>query len=299
MDVVEVEIRGEPGLALRRGAIGEAVGPFAEKSLDDALDLAVGSGGVGFDAVVAETEMLAEVGETVGTVGGAVVGHDALDEDAVVAEPGESAAKEGGDVVGDLIGKDLGVGQTGGIVDRDVDELPALTGAASRAGAGNAMADTVEAAEALDVEVNELAGVSVLVSARGRRGIDEIETVEACGTTDSSDRRRADGDDSGDPPNGHSSATETEDAIADRGAVTPGVSRSGATIDQRFVTLGAAEPFTAPAFTEASGRRRPSEGPAKFEDTFREEGSTSWAASRILVDVHLGPFGQPFELGSF
>jgi hypothetical protein len=63
-----------------------------------------------------------------------------------------------------LVGQDLGEGDARGGVEADVVEFP--TGAAAPAGAraGDAMADLLEAAELLDVEVEQLAGVVALVA---------------------------------------------------------------------------------------------------------------------------------------
>ena len=57
-----------------------------------------------------------------------------------------------------LVGQDLGEGDARGVVEADVDELPAGAAALAGALAGDAVADLLEAAELLDVEVDQLAG---------------------------------------------------------------------------------------------------------------------------------------------
>lgn len=52
-----------------------------------------------------------------GSVGGAVVGQDAFDDAAAVAEPGNCSVQDGGRRRGSLVGVDLGVGDTGVVVD--------------------------------------------------------------------------------------------------------------------------------------------------------------------------------------
>lgn len=77
-----------------------------------------------------------------------------------------------------LVGLDLAEGDTGCIVDADMDELPArpaalgtAPGALACAIAGDVMTNPLEAAEVLDVDVDQLAGMGTLTAAyRRRRG---------------------------------------------------------------------------------------------------------------------------------
>ena len=65
-----------------------------------------------------------------------------------------------------LVWQDLREGDAGGVVDADMDELPAAAARAGIAGtfAGNAMTDALETAELLDVDVDHLAGMLALVA---------------------------------------------------------------------------------------------------------------------------------------
>jgi hypothetical protein len=81
-----------------------------------------------------------------------------------------------------LVGHDLGVGEPGGVVDADVDELPAGCAQSLRADlllaapvADDAMAGAEDAAQLLDVEVQQPAGPGVLVAV-GRLG--QVESAE-------------------------------------------------------------------------------------------------------------------------
>ena len=58
-----------------------------------------------------------------------------------------------------LVGQELGVGEAGGVVDGDVEVLPADAAVLVHAGmvAGDAMADAVDPAELLGVDVDEFA----------------------------------------------------------------------------------------------------------------------------------------------
>lgn len=74
-----------------------------------------------------------------------------------------------------LVRLDLAEGDARGVVDNDVDELPAGAAAVALAGpvAGDAVAGFLEAAEFLDVDVDHVAGIGVFIAA-GRRGWIEI-----------------------------------------------------------------------------------------------------------------------------
>jgi hypothetical protein len=116
------------------------------------------------------------LGEQLGAIGRAVVGHDALDGDAVPAEPGERALEEAGGVLLALGLEDLGVGQPAGVVDADMKDVEA--GSARDAPgpvARDAMAWNAEAAELLGVEVDHLAGGGALVADRRRLGVEAGE----------------------------------------------------------------------------------------------------------------------------
>ena len=95
-----------------------------------------------------EPEPPAGLGKRLGAVAGAVVGHDPGDDDAEARIVGQGGLQEGDRALLPLVGQDLGEGDARGVVEADVDELPA--GAAALAGtlAGDAVADPVEAARA-------------------------------------------------------------------------------------------------------------------------------------------------------
>ena len=97
---------------------------------------------------VPEAEVAAGVAEVLRTVAGAVVGHDAGDLDAEAAVVGDGCPEEGGGALLPLVGQDAGEGDPRGVVDADVDELPAHAARFPLAAvAGDAVADGLEAAE--------------------------------------------------------------------------------------------------------------------------------------------------------
>jgi hypothetical protein len=63
-----------------------------------------------------------------------------------------SAGEEGAGTLLRLVGQDLGVGEAGGIVDADMDQVPADALLLAAAIAGDAMADAIDPAELLGVD---------------------------------------------------------------------------------------------------------------------------------------------------
>ena len=85
------------------------------------------------------------------------------DRDAEACVVGDGGLEEGDGALLFLVGQDLREGDARGVVDADMDELPAGAAglvALAAAVAGDAVADALEAAELLDVDVDQLAGVS-------------------------------------------------------------------------------------------------------------------------------------------
>src|SRR4029077_17162914 len=139
---------GDPGVdssaPLGGGLVGAGVGPLAQAGLDEALGLAVGARRVGPGADMLEAGLGTGRPGVKGPVGRAVVGHDAFDGDAETGEPIERAAEESDGAFLLLVWQKLGVGQARGVVDADVQHLPADAVVAidgSGTAAGNAVAD--------------------------------------------------------------------------------------------------------------------------------------------------------------
>ncbi len=99
------------------------------------------------------------------TVGGAVVGEDPFDADAVAAIEVNGATEEADRGRGLLVGEDLGESEAAVVVDRDVDVFPAGDSAPpsvdpglalTRAAAADPVANAANATELLHVDVDEL-----------------------------------------------------------------------------------------------------------------------------------------------
>src|SRR5947209_19206095 len=151
--------------------IGLRIGPFAQAGLDEALGLAVGLGRIGLGPDMFEAEPLAQPAEGKRFVAGAVVGHHSHDLDAEALVVGQSGYEVGGGTALPLVGHDLGEGDARVVVDGHMDELPAESFAARSpialpsAIAGDAVANAIDPAEPLNIEVDHLARMLTLVAA--------------------------------------------------------------------------------------------------------------------------------------
>jgi hypothetical protein len=143
---------------------------------------------------VLELEPLAGAREGEGFVTGAVVGHDASDDDAEALVIGDGRLEEGRCASGFLIFQNLREGDARGVVDANVNELPADAAAVALtcAVAGNPMADPIEAAKLLDVDMDQLAWVLALVASHGLGRIKIAEAAQAGALQDPADGCRRD-----------------------------------------------------------------------------------------------------------
>jgi hypothetical protein len=132
--------------------------------LDEAFGLAVGFRGVGFGEDVPDPSISEELGDGSRSVGGAIVTHEAFHLDAEEGEVGESLLQEDLNATVFFIGKDLGIGDAGGIVDGHMDVLPASAPALIPTILGNPMAGSHDASELLDVDMQEFSGILTLES---------------------------------------------------------------------------------------------------------------------------------------
>src|SRR5581483_9979024 len=107
---------------------------------DPALDLAVGLGPVGPGERPAADGPADGAAEGPAAVGRAVVADDPPNDDALASEPAQGPDEEprGGPAL--LVGQELGVDEAGGIVDRDVQDVPADALALADPAAGHPVA---------------------------------------------------------------------------------------------------------------------------------------------------------------
>jgi hypothetical protein len=185
VEVVVMEEEGEEGGAVGAGVIGAGIGPFAGEGLDEAFGLAIGLGTVGAGEEVAEAELVAGGGEEFGAVGGAAVGEDALEGDAVGLVEVEGEAEGGEDAGGLFIWEEGGEGQAAVIINGDVEGLGAGAGVALGAVAGGTDPGLVKTAQFLDIQMEEITWGGVFVADDRWLGrFEGAEAVEAVTTED-------------------------------------------------------------------------------------------------------------------
>ena len=120
-----------------------SVGPLTQAGLDEALGLAIGARRIGSRVVMTEAELGTGRGKVVTAVSLAVVGVDTLDAHAEAGVVGHRRAQEHDAAVRVLGRQDLGIGDARGVIDRDVQVIPADVGASAMplSVAGDAMPD--------------------------------------------------------------------------------------------------------------------------------------------------------------
>ena len=212
MEVIVMKIKRKEGSTMVTGVIRASVSPLAGDGLDEAFGLAIGLRAIGTGEAMFDAELEAGVGEEFGAIGGAAVCEDALDVDAMSF--GEvDGLLEGREDAGSLfVREERGEGDAAVIVDGDVEALDAGTWVAVGAIAGGADAGACEAAQLLDVEVEEIARRRAFV-ADDRRfwRIEGGEAVEAMAAQDAGEGSLGDGQDHADLGVGTAFAAQGED----------------------------------------------------------------------------------------
>src|SRR6266849_4913551 len=172
--------------------IGLGVSPLPQRGLDKSLSLAVGFRSVRLGADVLETQIPAGIPKSKGLITTAVVGHNASNGDAEAFVIRHCGFEKRNGAAGLLIGQDLGEGDTGMVVNADVDELPTDATTVALAGpvSGDPMADLVEAAELLDIDVDHVAGVLSLVTTHRLSRLQVAHPVQPQASQDATDSRR-------------------------------------------------------------------------------------------------------------
>lgn len=159
------------------------VGPLACDSLYETFRLAVGLRSVGTGKLVLDAKGEAGSGKGMRAVAYAVVGKDALNFDAMESVEAYGSLQGGYDAGDFLVWHDAGIGETGVIVDGDVEGFYAGALAAIGAVAGATNAGTFEASELFDVEVEQFTRVLPFVADdRRRRRFKRSEMIQSMAT---------------------------------------------------------------------------------------------------------------------
>ena len=275
--------------ALLGAGVGASVSPFSQSGLDEAFGLAVGARRVRAGKAMADAETMASIAEEPRAIARAVVGQQTTNVDAEGAVVSDRSMEESHGGVAAFIGQDLREGEAGVVVDGDVNELPA--GAATALGlvGGNAMTGAEEAAELLDVEMQQIAGAGMFVAAHGPSRFEIADTTEAFAVQNAADGSGREADSLGDVSVGPTLAAQRNDAL-DQGPRGPSRAavRSRGTIVQTGDALAAVtrQPLVDGSQRDATGRRGVPWRLLLGEDALDDPHSHIRRQSCILVDVH-------------
>src|SRR5207302_10899939 len=127
-----------------------------------------------------------------GSEAGTVVGHDALNLNAMGPEEAQRVEEKAQAGATLFVGQDFRVSHAGVVVDRQMQIFPADPAAVALtlAIAGDAVADLLETTELFDIDVDDLAGVLALVAAYRLGRLQGRELVNAKPLQDTADGRR-------------------------------------------------------------------------------------------------------------
>jgi hypothetical protein len=118
------------------------------------------------------------------------------------------------------------------------------------------MAGLIEAAETLGVNVKHVARRIVLVADWRWERLERSKAAQTLGFADPRDVGEADAGDPGNLPHRSSLAAKAYDLRTSVSTDCMRRVRTGAAVGERFITLRAPDPFTAPAITHTGGLRR-------------------------------------------
>ena len=126
------------------GVEGGGVSPLAQRRLDEALGLAIGSRSIGPGEEVLEAELTAGQSKNIGAETGPIIGHDALKFYCEALIMGGGLAQESRRRNALLVGEDGGVSQAGMIVDGDKNKVITSGPDGITSVAGDAKAGTMD-----------------------------------------------------------------------------------------------------------------------------------------------------------
>jgi len=278
MEVVVMKVLGKEGSSVGTRVIGTSISPLAGDGLDEAFGLAVCLRAIGFGEEMGETKFMAGGGEELGAIGGAAIGEELLDGEAVSGVEAKGQVQSVEDALGAFVREETGEGEAGVIIDGDVEAFDAGAWIAEGTITGGAHAWTKKAPELLDVEVEEFAGRGAFVAPRGRFGrIEggepiEVMTAQAAGESGLGDRETHH-----DLSVGASLAAQSEDLGFELRSGLAGLTmRDRRTIAQasgKAALFGASQPAADRLFADTEGDGSGAQGEAELR----------------VLESHLGP----------
>jgi hypothetical protein len=188
-----------------------------------------------------------------------------------------------------LIRHNTSKGETGSIINGDMDIFPSSAFDQIPPVAGDAVTEALDAGELFDVEMDELAWPLTFIAACGCRGIDQGQTMQAMTTKQTRDSRLGQSALASDLEAWQTQPAQTQDHGDLRlGRLFWTAKRSRGAIAQSFWSLGsiAGQPLAGRAFAQGKGRRDVL-CPDPFVDNGKDKCfSTTQGQSSISMDVH-------------
>jgi hypothetical protein len=204
-----------------------------------------------------------------GSVGAAAIGEEALDLDAMGGVKGEGLVESEEDAGDFFVGQKTSESEAAVVIDGDVEGLDPGARIAFGAIAGGADAGAGEAAELLDVEVKELAGMGAFVTKHGRFGrLQGRESIKMMAAQDAGEGGLGDGQNHEDLSIGTALPAEGEDlgfelraglaglAMRNRGVIFEALREAGC--------LGARQPAPDGLFANPEDEGRVAQGEAEL-----------------------------------
>ena len=229
-----------------------------------------------------------------GAVGAGAIGEEALDLDAMGGVKGEGLVESKEDTGDFFVGKKTSESETTMVIDGDVEGLDPCTRIAFGAIAGGADAGASEAAELLDVEVKELAGMGAFVTKDGRFWrLEGRESIKMMAAQDAGEGGLGDGENHEDLSIGTALPAEGEDlgfelgaglaglAVGDRGVIFEALREAS--------RLCACQPAPDGLFADPEGEGRVAQGEAELVVTERH--LCSRQRGKFGISVHVGRAG--------
>jgi len=164
--IVVMEPEWQSVCSLTRVTIDAAVGPFAQRGLNESLGLPVCLGPIEPRVQPLDLMFLTDGYKRLGIKDLAVVSHDAFDTQSQAVVIRQSMAQEPGRAFGVLRWPHFGEPDSRVIVHRNVSHIPSNPPSSLLAISGDAMPDDSDGAQALDVQVQQLARSGALVAPR-------------------------------------------------------------------------------------------------------------------------------------
>jgi hypothetical protein len=214
VEIIVVKEEREAGSTLVAGVVRASVSPLAGDGLDEAFGLAIGLGPVGTSEAMLEAQLAAGLGEEFGAIGGAAVGQDALNADAVSLVEVDGLVESGEDTGSFFIREEGGESQARVVIDGDVETLDASARIAMGPVAGGADAGLEKTAKLFNIKMKEFTWSGAFVTHNLRPGrIESSEAIEAMTLEDAGKGSFGDGKNHEDLGVGTTLAAEGQDLV--------------------------------------------------------------------------------------